>query len=46
MALIVKRTKNNLYDFSIERIMNNNVRFNLNIIIAFSYRLAYQHLAH
>ena len=43
MALNIKRPKNNLYDFSIERIMNNNVRFNLNILIEFSYRLVYQH---
>ena len=46
MALNVRKTKSNLSDFSLERIMNNNVRFNLNIIIVFSYRMAYQHFAH
>ena len=43
MELNLKKQKNNLFDISIERIMNNRVRFNLNILILFTYRLAYQH---
>ena len=43
MELNLKKQKNNLFDISIERIMNNRVRFNLNILILFTHRLAYQH---